>query len=265
MNDPEPLPQPTDFSESDPPRETAAFVVSLDGFDGPLDLLLNLARQQKVDLKSLSILRLAEQYLDYIAAARRLKLEVAADYLVMAAWLAYLKSRLLLPEPAAEEGLSGEAMAALLQLQLGKLETMRKMAAVLMAGPRLGLQVFQRGQPEGIRVLRRSLFECSLSELLSAYARQDQHRAAVAQLRLAPPPVFAIEAALQRLSALLGGMPDWATLEAFLPADLRTAFDRRSALASTFAASLELAKSGRVALRQARPFGPILLRRPELP
>lgn len=265
MNDPEPLPEIAAFTETDEPRLPAAFVVNLDGFDGPLDLLLNLARQQKVDLKSLSILQLADQYLAYIAAAKRLKLEVAADYLVMAAWLCYLKSRLLLPEPAEEEGPSGDELAALLQLQLGKLEAMRKMAAVLMASPRLGLQVFQRGQPEGIRVLRRSLFECSLTELLGAYANQKRQREAVTQLRVTPPPVFAVELAMQRLSALLGGMPDWATLETFLPADLRTGFDRRSALASTFAASLEMAKAGRVSLRQARPFGPIFLRKSETP
>jgi segregation and condensation protein A len=212
-----------------------------------------------VDLKNLSILRLAEQYLEFIQEARRLRLEIAADYLVMAAWLAYLKSRLLLPEPPGEAELSGEEMAARLQFQLERLAAMRQAADRLMARERLGYDVFPRGMPEGVTVLRTSLWDCTLYDLLRAYAEQ-VGRPNVTQLRVAPPAAFSVEEAIRWLSALLGRMPDWASLEAFLPGDLRTGFERRSAAASTFAASLELAKQGRLQIRQAQPFGPILVR-----
>ena len=236
-----------------------AFVVDLGGYEGPLDLLLNLARQQKVDLKNLSILKLAEQYLEFIQEARKLRLEIAADYLVMAAWLAYLKSRLLLPEPEGEAELSGEEMAARLQFQLERLQAMREVVDRLMARERLGQDVFPRGMPEGVTVLRTSDWDCTLFELLKAYADQIG-KPNVTQLRLAPPAAFPVEEAIRRLSNLLGRMPDWASLEAFLPADLRSGFDCRSAAASTFAASLELVKQGRLQLRQAQHFGPIFVK-----
>ena len=236
-----------------------AFVVDLGGYEGPLDLLLTLARQQKVDLKNLSILKLAEQYLTFIQEARKLRLEIAADYLVMAAWLAYLKSRLLLPEPEDEAELSGEEMAARLQFQLERLQAMREVADVLMRRERLGQDVFARGMPEGVTVLRESTWDCSLFELLKAYADQ-VGKTVVTQLRVNPPVAFPVEEAIRRLTGLLGRMPDWASLEAFLPTDLRSGFDRRSAAASTFAASLELVKQGRLVIRQGQPFGPIFVK-----
>ena len=235
------------------------FVVDLGGYEGPLDLLLNLARQQKVDLKNLSILKLAEQYLEFIQEARKLRLEIAADYLVMAAWLAYLKSRLLLPEPEGEAELSGEEMAARLQFQLERLQAMREVVDKLLARERFGVDVFPRGMPEGVTVLRTSDWDCSLFDLLKAYADQ-VGKPNITQLRLTPPEAFPVEAAIRRLVGLLGRMPDWASLEAFLPADLRSGFDRRSAAASTFAASLELVKQGQLLIRQAQHFGPIFVK-----
>lgn len=252
----EPFEQP---EANEPAPMVESFVVDLGGYEGPLDLLLTLARQQKVDLKNLSILKLAEQYLDFIQQARRLRLEIAADYLVMAAWLAYLKSRLLLPEPEDEAELSGEEMAARLQFQLERLQAMREAAEKLMARERLGWDVFPRGMPEGVTVIRESTWDCSLYELLKAYASQVA-RPNVTQLRVAPPAAFSIEEAIRRLSGLLGRMPDWASLEAFLPPDLRSGFERRSAAASTFAASLELVKQGRLQIRQAQHFGPIFVK-----
>lgn len=249
--------------EDDPPagRGTPdAFVVDLEGFEGPLDLLLGLARQQKVDLRGISILALAEQYLNFVAEARRLRLEIAADYLVMAAWLAYLKSRLLLPETGEDEEPSGEELAQRLQFQLERLQAMREVVDQLLARERLGLDVFPRGMPEGIRVIRDSLWECSLYELLRAYADQSA-RGSVTTLHLTPPKAFTMEEALRRLEAMLGHLPDWASLESFLPGELATAFERRSAVASTVAASLELTRSGRLQLRQNKPFGPIFVKK----
>ena len=175
----QPLPQPeteekTDGEETAPIVLRSTFVVDLEGFEGPIDLLLSLARTQKVDITQLSILKLAEQYLAYIEEARRIRLEIAADYLVMAAWLAYLKSRLLLPEPEGEEEPSGEELAARLQFQLQRLQAMRDASEKLMARARLGLDVFQRGMPEGITVLRKSQWHCELYDLLRAYADQVQ-------------------------------------------------------------------------------------------
>jgi segregation and condensation protein A len=255
----QPLPAAQDDEDVAPTVLRATFVVDLDGFEGPLDLLLTLARQQKVDLTQISILQLAEQYLGYIEEARRIRLEIAADYLVMAAWLAYLKSRLLLPEPEGEDEPSGEELAARLQFQLQRLQAMRAAAEKLMARARLGLDVFQRGMPEGISVLRQSVWDCQLYELLRAYADQVQG-APVTALSVRPPAPMTIEEALQRLRRMIGDMPDWASLEALLPPGLRSGFDRRSAVASTFTASLELAKAGQLQLRQRQPFGPILIK-----
>jgi len=235
------------------------FIVDLEGFEGPLDLLLTLARQQKLDLRGISILALAEQYLRFIAEARRLRLEIAADYLVMAAWLAYLKSRLLLPDTPGDEEPSGEELAQRLQFQLERLQAMREAVDQLLARERLGIDVFSRGMPEGIRVIRDSVWECSLYELLRAYADQSV-RGNVTTLQLAPPKAFTMEEALRRLEGMLGRLPDWASLENFLPGELGSAFERRSAVASTVAASLELTRAGRLQLRQGRPFGPIFVK-----
>jgi segregation and condensation protein A len=239
-----------------------ALVLDLDGYEGPIDLLLALARDQKVDLAKLSILALADQYLAFIADQRRLRLEVAADYLVMAAWLAYLKSRLLLPEPPADDdGPSGDELAAALSHRLRLLAAIQHAGAALMALPQLGRDVFLRGAPEGIPQIDRPIYELSLYELLAAYG--EGHRRQHARVLTIEPPVFhSLDEALQLLARFVGHVPEWRELAAFLPEELRGGVFRRSALASTFAAMLELARSGRVELRQDRAFGPIYLRSP---
>lgn len=235
------------------------FLVSLDGYEGPLDVLLTLSRQQKLDLTGISILDLAEQYLTFIAEARRLRLEVAADYLVMAAWLAYLKSRLLLPPQPGDAEPTGEELAARLQHQLQRLEAMREAADTLMQRERLGVDIFPRGAPEGVTVIRKSHYDCSLYDLLMAYVGQVD-RSVMESVTLRPPAILSIEEAVRRLSLFLGNMPDWASLEAFLPTELKVGLELRSALASTFTASLELAKQGRLHLRQGQSFGPIYIK-----
>lgn len=237
-----------------------ALVLDLDGFEGPIDLLLALSREQKVDLTKISILQLADQYLAFIASARKLRLEIAADYLVMAAWLAYLKSRLLLPVAVnPEEEASAAEMAARLAFQLQRLEAMRKAGEMLLGRPRLKQDFHPRGAPEPIEVHRRPVFQLSLYDLLRAYGMQHS-RAAAATLRINPIELFSMERALQRLSALVGDLPDWTTLASFLPPDLQQGIIARSALAATFAASLELVRTGKVILRQGGPFEPIYLK-----
>jgi segregation and condensation protein A len=236
-----------------------ALVLDLDGYEGPIDLLLALAREQKVDLARISILALADQYLAFIAGQRRLNLEIAADYLVMAAWLAYLKSRLLLPDPPEEEGPSAVELAEALAHRLRLLEAMQRAGATLMAQPQLGRDVFARGAPEGLDRIDRPVFELSLYELLKAYATS--HRRQHGQvLTILPSSYHSLSEALERLAQFVGRVPDWAELENFLPDELRAGPLRRSALASTFAALLELAKTGRLELRQDRSFGPLYLR-----
>ncbi|MDP6565393.1 MAG: ScpA family protein [Alphaproteobacteria bacterium] len=247
------------FEDPPPSRRVDHFLVDLDGYEGPLDVLLTLARQQKLDLTGISILKLAEQYLAFISEARRLRLEVAADYLVMAAWLAYLKSRLLLPDQAGDAEPTGDELAARLQHQLQRLEAMREAAETLLRRQRLGIDVFPRGAPEGVTVIRQSTYECSLYELLKAYAVQAD-RGDVVSLRLRPITILSVEEAMRRLSAVLGEMPDWASLEAFLPAEMQGGIEGRSALASTLSASLELVKQGKLKLRQGQTFGPIYLK-----
>lgn len=244
---------------------SSQLIVNLEGFEGPLDLLLSLARDQKVDLTKISVLALAEQYLTYIQESRRLRLEIAADYLVMAAWLAYLKSRLLLPveEKEGEEPTAAE-MALALQFQLQRLEGMRKAAEDLFARPLLGRDVFKRGEPEGIRVVTNPTWEASLFEMLDAYGAI-QRRGKVETLTIQQFELFSMDDALGRLRAVLGKMPDWSTLESFLPEDLRTGLPKRSAIAATFAASLELVRDGHVEIRQDSRFGPIYFRsRPDM-
>jgi segregation and condensation protein A len=235
------------------------FVVDLEGFEGPIDLLLALAREQKVDLAKISILALAEQYLAYIEQARELELEIAADYLVTAAWLAYLKSRLLLPQPAGDDEPSGEELAEALAWRLRRLDAIRRAAQELMERPRLGHERFARGQPERLRVRRKSRFRVSLHELLQCYVEY-RLRSRDHVLTLEPAPVMRVEDALKRLTRMLGG-PDWQNLLVFLPAGLGDERVRRSALAAHLAASLELARAGMIDVSQASAFGPIYLRR----
>ena len=241
-----------------------SFIVDIDGYEGPVDVLLGLAREQKVDLKHVSIVQLAEQYLEFIAEASRENLEVTAEYLVMAAWLAYLKSRLLLPEPPRPDELSGEEMAAALALQLRRLEAMRDAGARLMARNRLDQDVFARG--EGKRLAEATTMEVmkvGLHDMLRAYAahvaRQQPH-----ELRIETSDLCSVTQALERLRQMLGTCSGWMTLFSFLPDEttkgLRAGrMSARSALAATFAASLELVREGHVRLRQSSWFGPIYL------
>jgi len=235
-------------------------VLDLDGYEGPIDLLLALAREQKVDLARISILALADQYLAFIAEQRRLQLEIAADYLVMAAWLAYLKSRLLLPDPPDDEpGPSAAELAEALAHRLRLLEAMQRAGAALMAQPQLGRDVFARGAPEGLGRIDHPVFELSLYDLLKAYG--NSHRRQHGQvLTILPSSYRSLSDALEWLAQFVGQVPDWRELEHFLPEELRGGKLRRSTLAATFAALLELAKAGRLELRQDRNFGPLYLR-----
>jgi segregation and condensation protein A len=235
------------------------FVVDLEGFEGPIDLLLALARDQKVDLAKISILALAEQYLAYIERAQHLELDIAADYLVTAAWLAYLKSRLLLPQPTGDDEPSGEELAEALAWRLRRLDAIRRAADELFLRPKLGEERFARGQPEGLRVRRKSRFRLGLQELLQCYVEY-RLKARDHTLTLEPIPVMRVEDALQRLTRMLGG-PDWQNLLAFLPAGAGDERVRRSALAAHLAASLELARSGMIEVSQTSAFGPIYVRR----
>ena len=245
-----------------------AFVVDIDGYEGPLDILLSLARDQKVDLKQISVLQLADQYLAFVAEARRLDLELAAEYLVMAAWLAYLKSRLLLPEPPGAEEPSGEALAAALTFQLERLEAMREAGGHLLARNQLGQDFFARGQPERFYGDRLTVLQVDLYTLLKAYGAYLQRREGARPLRIEPQDLHSVEEALRWLRQNLGHAPSWENLWRYLPPGtfegLRAGrLSARSALAATFAASLELARGGGVKLRQNKPFGPIYLRAAE--
>ncbi len=244
-------------------RAAEALIVDVDGFEGPLDLLLTLSRTQKVDLRKISILALTEQYLSFIEQARALRIELAADYLVMAAWLAFLKSRLLLPPEPGEEGPSGEEMAAHLAFQLERLAAMRDCAAKLMARDRLRRDRFPRGQVEEVTTAKRIVYTAGLLDLMQAYARirtKDEFRPYV----MDRDRVMTMEEALDRLRGLVGYAGDWTDLSSYLPdgweGDPKM---RRSATASNFAATLELAKSGKIELRQSETFAPIQLRRRE--
>ncbi len=256
-----------EFDGFDDPAAPAAdssgiLVLDLEGYEGPIDMLLQLARDQKVDLTRISILALANQYLDFISRARKLRLELAADYLVMAAWLAYLKSRLLLPEPEEGEEPSGAEMAAALKYQLQRLQAMRDAGARLMDLPRLGRDVFARGEPMPLRIVAETTYDISLYELLSAYGRS-RSRVQLTALRIDPAELYSVDDALRRLTGLLGEMPGWHTLSSFLPPELQGGLQGRllwrSAIASTLAASLELSKQGRLRIRQDGPFAPIYL------
>lgn len=232
-----------------------ALVVQVDGFEGPLDLLLTLARNQKVDIAKISILKLADQYLEFVEQAKRMNLELAADYLVMAAWLAYLKSRLILPQPEAKEGEpTADEMAARLRWRLQRLDAMREMAARLMAGDRLGREVFQRGAPEPVNVVKLRTYKDSLYDLLQAYAGERIKKLRGKNYQLKVSPVMLIEQARERIERLLGAIPDWSGLSSLIPFDWQGGPRRRSAMASMFMACLEMARDGRVELRQMAPF-----------
>lgn len=247
------LPQPSQ-------RDAAALIVDVPGFDGPLDLLLTLARSQKVDLMQISVLALAEQYLAFIEQVRSLRIELAADYLVMAAWLAYLKSRLLLPPEPEAEGLSAEDLAAHLAFQLERLDAMRQAAAQLMGRARLGQDRFGRGAPETVARVRSVAWQAGLIDLMQAYARlrtRDEFRPYAYDRR----DVWTLEEALDRMRHLIGHAASWTDLARFLPEGWSDSpARRRSAAAATFAASLELARQGRVELRQSGAFAPLALR-----
>jgi segregation and condensation protein A len=232
-------------------------LLAIDGWEGPLDLLLTLARAQKVDLREISILALVEQYLAFLGNARALKLELAADYLVMAAWLAFLKSCLLLPKVAEEEP-DAEEMALRLHLRLQRLDAMRVAGARLIARDRIGRDVFPRGAPEGLRLVRTPAWQADMFTLIAAYgAVRARGRQAVHVV--SRRPVMTLEQALLRVEAMIGERIDWTALERFLPDAADDSF-RRSALASTFVAALELARRGRVTLHQSEPFAPLMLR-----
>lgn len=231
--------------------------IEIEGWEGPLDLLLALARNQKVDLRQISILELVEQYLGFVNEARALQLELAADYLVMAAWLAFLKSALLLPRNP-EETPSPEELALRLQLRLERLNAMREAGARLVARDRMGRDVFPRGNPEGLRVVRQARWEAEIFDLIAAYGRISARTRPVMHV-VAHRDVMTLEEAIERVSALVGSQVDWSVVESFLPADAAGLY-RKSALASSFVAVLELARQGKVELRQKSPFAPLYVR-----
>ncbi len=250
-----------DFEEDRPTSDQeGAFIVDLDGYEGPIDVLLVLARDQKVDLASISILQLADQYLAFVAEARKHNLELAADYLVMAAWLAYLKSRLLLPDLDAEEEPTGEEMAAALTFQLQRLEAMQNAGKKLLERPQLGKTFFGRGDPERFKAITKSVVADKLFDLLKAYGDMNRNKAAREALHIEPVELYTVDDAINRFRRLLGTFPDWESLWRFLPKDLQSGLMARSAMATTFTACLELAREGKLRIRQNQTFGPIFLR-----
>ncbi|MGB3272050.1 MAG: ScpA family protein [Xanthobacteraceae bacterium] len=255
---------PFEAPETERASNEPTLVVDVEGYEGPLDLLLALARQQKVDLAKISILALADQYLVFIEAARKLRLELAADYLVMAAWLAYLKSRLLLPEPPEAEGPSAEALATALANRLRRLEAIREAASRLMTRPQLMRDIFPRGEPETIAEIRHPRWTATLYDLLTAYATQRQQRV-LATVSFAKRTVWSLAEARASLERLVGMADDWSRLDEYLiryvvdPAQAATVF------ASSFAAALELVREGTADVHQPEAFGPIFLRKRTTP
>lgn len=249
-----------DFELAERFEDDPALVVDVDGFEGPLDLLLTLARKQKVDLARVSILALAEQYLRFIEAARQLRLELAADYLVMAAWLAYLKSRLLLPKDIKSDEPDGEELAEDLALRLQRLQTIRLAGQALMDRLHLGRDIFERGAPERVTVASTPLWDATIHDLLSAYAdlRKKKHVHAYTPERRT---VWSLGDAREALERLLGRVLDWAPMDEYLLAYLTKPEERRTARASSFAASLELVREGRLDLRQDANFAPLFMRK----
>ena len=255
------------WAENDDSRtsDEPSLVVDVDGFEGPLDLLLHLARNQKVDLARISIVALVDQYLKFVEKVRAMRLELAADYLVMAAWLAYLKSKLLIPKQPGEDGESGEELAAALQFRLKRLEAMRDAAARLVNRNRLGRDIFQRGMPEAVILEKRNTYSASLYDLLTSYASQRQ-RQAITNVRIARRGVWSLKEAREILTRLVGSFKDWTALESFLIDYLTTPEERSTAIASSFAASLEMVREGAIEVRQQAAFQPLYLRsRPKTP
>jgi segregation and condensation protein A len=245
----------TDRTAGDPP-----LVVDVEGFEGPLDLLLALARQQKVDLAKISILALADQYLAFIEQARKLRLDLAADYLVMAAWLAYLKSRLLLPDVSSHEGPSAADMATALALRLKRLEAIRDVAERLFGRAQLDRDVFRRGQPEPIAHIKHPEWTATLYDLLSAYAQQRQ-RSALSHVRLAQRTVWSLAEAREALERLIGQSPDWARLDEYLISFVVEPSLARTVFASSFASTLELVREGVMEVHQQTAFAPLYVRK----
>lgn len=250
-----------DFEEEDRPFVTpgSELVVDVGGFEGPIDVLLTLARDQKVDLTQISILELADQYLAWVAALRRSNLELAADYLVMAAWLAYLKSRLLLPDLSEEDEPTGEEMADALAFQLRRLEGMQDVGVRLMARDQLGVDFFKRGETEKFGYNSTSVFEITLFDLLSAYG-EHTHRSNVKTLHIQGSDLFSPDDLVNQLTSMLGKMVDWSRIEQFLPVELRGDIIGRSAMASAFVAALQMTKDGKMQIRQNENFSPIYIR-----
>ena len=243
--------------------ESEQLLLYLGDFDGPIDMLLSLARDQKVDLTKISILALATQYLDFIEKARALRLEVAADYLVMAAWLAYLKSRLLIPQEETKQAEpTAQDLADALQFQLRRLEAMRKVANDLFNLPRLGFNVFGRGEPEGLKTDYIAKYDMTFYDLLKAYGDIKQ-RQSNSIYQLNPVRLFSLEDAIARLESMLGKIPEeWVSLFMFLPSGLNEKIVKRSAVASTFGGALEMAKRGLIELQQEKNYAPIFIRKP---
>src|SRR6187431_3694925 len=249
--------RPADATDSEP-----SLVVDVEGYEGPLDLLLTLARQQKVDLSKISILALADQYLVFIEAARKIRLELAADYLVMAAWLAFLKSRLLLPEPATADGPSAEEMATALANRLRRLEAIREASNRLMNRPQLQRDIFPRGDPESIAEIKHPKFTATLFDLLTAYAAQRQQRV-LATVHLAKRTVWSLAEARASLERLVGmtESEDWSCLDDFLLSYVVDPSQRATVFASSFAAALELVREGEMELNQKEAFAPLYFRK----
>ena len=251
-----------DLAETPSDDSASAFVVDIDGFEGPIDVLLTLARDQKVDITQISIVQLADQYLAFVAEVRKTNLELAADYLVMAAWLAYLKSRLLLPDLSEEGEPSGEEMAAALAFQLKRLESMQNAGARLMARGRLGQDFFSRGEPEKFTTSQNTIFDVTLFDLLKCYGSQKRQNSD-GTLHIEAWDIYSVDDALERLHTLVGKTPDWQVLSGYLPKGMKDGLGLRSAIASTFAASLEMAREGKLRLRQNATFGQIYIRSSE--
>ncbi len=264
--------------EEDPPRSNASgdheadsLLLNIDGYEGPIDILLEMARNQKVDLREISILQLVRQYLEFVERAKALRLDLAAEYLVMAAWLAYLKSRLLLPgAQSGQDGPSGEAMAEALAFQLRRLESMREAAQKLMTLPQLGTEIFARGAPEKLKIEYKAQWQVSLYDLLKAYGDINR-RAEHSTYELPTFSVMSMDEAVERMTRMLGNLPRtgpysvWTTLTSFLPENVKDKLYYRSSLASTLTAGLELAKQGKIELRQDGLFRPIYLRTADRP
>jgi len=261
MTSPEQVENFDEFESTAIVADDQALHVAVDGFEGPLDLLLTLARNQKVDIAKISILKLAEQYLEFIETAKKLNLELAADYLVMAAWLAYLKSRLILPQEKAPQGEpTADEMATRLRWRLQRLDAMRAASTRLMGRERLDRDVFGRGDPEPVNVVKLRTYKDTMYDLLTAYATDRVRRLGGKAYRPHQAPVFHIEEARERLERLLGKISDWSALDRLLPLEWQGGARRRSAVASTLLACLELARDGKVEIQQTAPFAEIFVR-----